>query len=59
MSNKNKEKYKDVPEGTYDAVCIEEYYLKCEKYPILNGRYNFWHGDKWGCTGIYADEYRG
>jgi hypothetical protein len=24
---------------------------------VLNGRYNFWHGDKWGCTyGIYADE---
>lgn len=56
-NDKDKERYKDVPPGDYEAVCVDYLWLKCEKYPILSGRYNYWRGDKWGCSeGIYADE---
>lgn len=56
-NSKDKERYKDIPSGSYDAVCIDYLRLKCEKHPILSGRYNYWRGEKWGCSeGIYADE---
>ena len=54
---KDKQKYKDIPIGRYEAVCIEPYYLECPVQPLLGGRFNYWRGDKWGCSeGIYADE---
>jgi hypothetical protein len=57
VREKDLKKYKDVPDGEYEAICVDDYKLECKEYPVLNGRYNFWHGDKWGCTyGIYADE---
>lgn len=57
IKDKDIKKYKDVPNGVYEAICIDEYKLECKEYPVLSGRYNFWHGDKWGCSyGIYADE---
>lgn len=56
-NSKDKERYKDVPEGKYNAICVDYLYLECADYPILSGRYNYWRGDKWGCSeGIYADE---
>lgn len=56
---KDKIKYKDVPNGVYEAVCTKPFYLECKEYPVLSGRYTFWYGNKWGCTeGIYADEIR-
>lgn len=54
---KDKQKYKNVTEGKYETVCTEPYYLECSQQPLLSGRYNYWRGDKWGCSeGIYADE---
>ena len=54
---KDKNKYGDIPRGKYNAICIEPYYLQCEEQPLLSGRYNYWRGEKWGCSdGIYADE---
>lgn len=59
VKEKDRNKYKDVPNGKYEAICVEPYYLECEEYPVLNGRYTFWNGGKWGCTeGIYADEFK-
>ena len=56
-NSKDKERYKDVPSGSYEAVCVDYLYLECEIYPILSGRYNFWRGGRWGCSeGIYANE---
>jgi len=55
--DKDKQRYKDVPVGTYEAVCTEPFYLECAEQPLLSGRYNYWKGDKWGCSeGVYADE---
>lgn len=54
---KDEEKYKDVPTGEYEAICTEPYRLECKEYPVLSGKYNYWRGDKWGCSGlIYAYE---
>lgn len=54
---KDRVKYKNVPNGEYEATVIEEYRLECKKYPELSGSYAMWYGNKWGCTeGIYADE---
>lgn len=59
VKDKDINKYKDVPNGKYESICIEPYYLECKEYPELSGRYNFWYGDKWGCSeGIYAYEYK-
>lgn len=56
-NSKDKALYKDIPPGPYDAVCIDYLRLECEQHPILSGRYNYWRGEKWGCSeGIYADE---
>lgn len=56
-NNKDKERYKDVPAGKYGAVCVDYLRLECKEYPVLSGKYNFWRGDKWGCSElIYADE---
>lgn len=57
VKEKDRIKYKDIPTGVYEAVCVEPYYLECKEHPILSGRYCFWRGNKWGCSeGIYADE---
>lgn len=57
---KDPNKYKDVPDGIYEAVCVDEYKLECEEYPQLNGSYNYWRGDKRGTSIlIYADEIDG
>lgn len=54
---KDKEEYKDVPNGIYDAICVEPYKLVCVEYPVLSGYYNYWRGDKRACSGlIYANE---
>ena len=56
-TEKDFNKYKDVPDGVYEAVCVGNGKLECKEYPVLSGKYNWWMGDKWGCTyGIYADE---
>lgn len=58
-NEKDKEKYKDVPDGKYEAIYIAPYRLECKEYPILSGSYNYWRGDKFRCSeGIYADEVR-
>ena len=43
---KDKEKYRNVPDGDHEARCVAPYTLECAKYPELNGRYNMWRGDK-------------
>ena len=54
---KDLKKYKDVPDGEYEAIYVGNGRLECKEYPVLSGKYNWWHGDKLGCTyGIYADE---
>ena len=54
---KDKQKYKDVQVGKYEAICTEPLVLECKEHPVLGGRFNYWRGDKWGCSeGIYADE---
>lgn len=57
IPDKDKKKYGHVPNGEYEAVYISDYKLECKEYPVLSGKYNFWYGDKWGCSyGICADE---
>lgn len=57
VSKKDRNKYKDVPNGVYEAIYIDDYKLECKQYPVLSGKYSFWGGNKWGCTdGICADE---
>lgn len=57
VNDKDLKKYGHIPNGIYKAVVIAPYQLSCEEYPELSGRYNYWRGDKWGCSdGIYADE---
>ena len=57
VREKDIQKYGNIPNGAYKASVIAPYQLKCEEYPELSGRYNYWRGDKWGCSdGIYADE---
>lgn len=60
FANENdKQKYGAVPVGIYEAECTGPYILKCIQQPLLSGTYNYWHGDKWGCSeNIYADEKR-
>jgi hypothetical protein len=56
-NKKDKEKYKYITDGEYEAICTKPYYLQCDEQPLLRGRYNYWYGDKWGCSeGVYADE---
>lgn len=57
VNDKDKAKYGHIPKGEYLAKVVKPYFLSCEKYPELSGRYNYWRGDKRGCSdGIYADE---
>lgn len=57
VREKDIKKYGHIPNGTYKAVVIAPYQLKCEEYPELSGYYNYWRGDKRGCSdGIYANE---
>ncbi len=42
------DKYKDIPEGKYEAICVKPFHLRCSQYPVLSGAYNEWVGDKWG-----------
>lgn len=57
VKEKDINKYKEVPNGKYEAICVGEYKLECKEHPVLSGRYCFWRGNKWGCTeSIYADE---
>lgn len=59
IPEKEKNKYGHVPNGRYQAVYVGDYELKCSEYPVLNGKYCFWYGNKWGTSyGIYADEYK-
>lgn len=57
VRDKDKVKYGHIPKGEYLAKVIKPYTLFCERYPELSGHYNYWRGDKRGCSdGIYADE---
>ena len=57
VKDKEIKRYKDVPDGEYEAIYVGDYKLECKEYTVLSGRYTFWHGSKWGTTyGIYADE---
>lgn len=57
ISDKDKKKYGNVPNGEYEAICTGDYKLECKEHPVLSGKYNFWYGDKWGTNyGIHADE---
>lgn len=57
VKEKDVQKYGHIPNGTYKAVVVDSYQLKCEEYPELSGYYNYWRGDKRGCSdGIYANE---
>lgn len=59
VNDKDRIRYKDIPNGKYKAVCIDEYKLECKEYPALSGRYCFHGGNKWGCSeGIFANEMR-
>lgn len=52
-----KKKYGHIPSGTYEAIVIAPYELQCSQHPELSGKYCYWIGNKWGCSGlIYADE---
>jgi len=56
-NEKDLKKYANVPSGNYEAICIEPYRLECAEYPILNGAYCYWRGNKWGTSAlIYGDE---
>ena len=53
----NRHKFKDtLASGTYEAIVVSKYVLECKEEPLLSGRYCYWNGNKWGCSGIYADE---
>ena len=57
VRKKDIQKYGYIPNGTYKAIVVAPYQLKCEEYPELSGYYNYWRGDKRGCSdGIYANE---
>lgn len=57
VKKKDQQKYGHIPSGKYKAKVIDEYHLECEEFPELSGKYNYWRGDKRGCSeGIYADE---
>lgn len=57
VRDKDKAEYGHIPKGEYPARVIRPYTLSCDRYPELGGRYNYWRGDKRGCSdGIYADE---
>lgn len=54
-----RKKYGKVPNGVYKAKVIAPYELECQEYPVLSGKYCYWYGYKWGCTGtVWADEVR-
>lgn len=55
----NKEKYKSVPNGYYYAKVVDAFTLECPSQSLLSGCYCYWYGNKWGCSGIYADEVEG
>jgi hypothetical protein len=60
LKERDRERYKNIPDGVYNAVCVSPFCLKCEEYPELSGLYNMHGGDKKGCNGaIYADEPEG
>jgi len=60
VNSPTKDKYADIKNGVYKAICTEPYALICEEQPLLNGKYCYWYGNKWGCSGgIYADEIGG
>lgn len=57
VKEKDIKKYGHIPSGIYKATVVAPYQLKCEEYPELSGHYNYWRGDKRGCSdGIYANE---
>lgn len=57
VREKDIKKYGHIPNGTYKAIVTSPYRLECEEYPELSGCYNYWRGDKRGCSdGIYANE---
>ena len=57
VRDRDKIKYAHIPNGKYPAKVVEPYHLCCEEYPELSGKYNYWRGDKYGCSdGIYAYE---
>lgn len=57
VRDKDVKKYGHIPDGVYNAVAVAPYKLKCEQHPELSGYYNYWYGDKRGCSdGIYATE---
>lgn len=53
----HKKKFGEIPDGSYMAKVIAPYKLECEDYQVLSGKYCYWYGHKFGCSGlIYADE---
>lgn len=57
VKEKDRKKYGHIPNGIYKAMVVKPYQLMCEEYSELSGHYNYWRGDKRGCSdGIYANE---
>ncbi len=57
VREKDIKKYGHIPNGIYCATVVEPYKLECKEYPELSGYYNYWRGDKRGCSdGIYSNE---
>ncbi|MDY4838333.1 MAG: hypothetical protein SO160_02140 [Lachnospiraceae bacterium] len=57
VREKDIKKYGHIPNGVYRANVVAPYQLECKEYPELSGYYNYWRGDKRGCSdGIYANE---
>ena len=50
VRDKDVKKYGHIPDGVYHAVAVAPYKLKCEQHPELSGYYNYWYGDKRGCS---------
>lgn len=57
VKEKDRKKYGHIPNDIYKAVVVSPYRLRCDECPELSGAYNYWRGDKFGCSdGIYAQE---
>ncbi len=55
VSARDKARYGKIPDGEYEAVCVSNPgrgmpRLDCPSQPALSGAYNYWYGEKHGCT---------
>lgn len=57
QNEKDQKKYKNVPDGQYEGVYLGDYTIKCEEFPELSGKYNYWLGTRWGSSAkLFASE---